>query len=75
MNIQGKHYRTVWIEGSVVKLINQPKIPHFFEIYECKDHKETSSAITTMIVRGAGAIGATAGYGMAQAALEAPVEA
>ena len=69
MLINGKQYRTVWMEGSVIKLINQPLLPHKFEIYESKDYKETSEAIKTMVVRGAGAIGATAGFAMAQAFL------
>lgn len=55
-------------------MINQPLIPHEFSIHECMDHKETAYAISSMIIRGAGAIGAAAGYGMAQAALEAPVD-
>jgi methylthioribose-1-phosphate isomerase len=60
------------MDGQVVKMINQPLLPHKFEIADFKDHKATAEAIKTMVVRGAGAIGATAGYGMAQAFLEAP---
>jgi len=55
-----------------VKLINQPLIPHRFEIVALEDHKATAQAIRDMVVRGAGAIGATAGFAMAQVALEAP---
>ncbi len=69
MKIQGKHYRTVWMEGNVIKLINQPLIPHKFEIYDCHNLKQTAEAIKTMIVRGAGAIGATGAFGLAQAVL------
>ncbi len=69
MLVNGKDYRTVWLENGVVKLINQPLLPDKFEIYSCKNYKETAKAIKTMIVRGAGAIGATAGYAMAQAFL------
>ncbi|MBN2439989.1 MAG: S-methyl-5-thioribose-1-phosphate isomerase [Spirochaetales bacterium] len=72
MLVNGTHYRTVWLEGQVVKMINQPLIPHDFKIHLCMNHKETAVAISTMIIRGAGAIGAAAGYGLAQAALEAP---
>ena len=72
MKVAGVHYRTVWMEGSVVKLINQPLIPHRFEVVGMERHEETAQAIQTMVVRGAGAIGATGGYGMAQVALEAP---
>jgi methylthioribose-1-phosphate isomerase len=69
MKIKDKHYRTVWMENGVVKLINQPLLPHKFEIYNCKDYKETADAIKTMVVRGAPAIGAAAAYAMAQAFL------
>ena len=70
MRVNNKDYRTVWMEGNDVKLINQTLLPHKFEIYTCKNHTETANAIKTMIVRGAGAIGATAAYGVAQATLE-----
>ena len=71
MKVNGEDYRTVWMEGNEVKLINQTLLPHKFEIFTCKNYVETASAIKTMIVRGAGAIGATAAYGVAQATLEA----
>lgn len=74
MKVLGRHYRTVWLEGSVVKLINQPLIPHKFEIVAMEGHRATARAIKDMIVRGAGAIGATGAYGMAQVALEAPAD-
>ncbi len=74
MLVNDKHYRTVWMKDSSVFLINQPLIPHKFEIFECKNHKVTATSISDMIVRGAGAIGATAGFGIAQVALEAPNE-
>ena len=60
------------MEGSTVRMINQHLIPHRFEITGLATHRDTAEAIKTMIVRGAGAIGAAAGYGMAQVALEAP---
>jgi len=72
MKINGVHYRTVWMEQTVVKMINQAVLPHFFKIEELKTHRDTARAIKDMIVRGAGAIGATAAYGMAQVVLEAP---
>ncbi|MGA2605781.1 MAG: S-methyl-5-thioribose-1-phosphate isomerase, partial [Verrucomicrobiia bacterium] len=43
---------------------------HRFRLLRLKNHRETARAIQTMIVRGAGTIGATAGYGLAQAYLE-----
>jgi methylthioribose-1-phosphate isomerase len=72
MKVQGKDYRTVWMEGSSVLMIEQNLLPFEFSIFESKSYRETSLAIRTMIVRGAGAIGAAAGYAMAQACLEAP---
>ena len=63
--------RTLWREGGTIRLIDQRILPHRFEITSLKDHKETAAAIKDMVMRGAGAIGVAAGYGMAQAALEA----
>jgi len=60
------------MQRGVVRMINQPLIPHRFEVVDLATHQETAEAIRTMVVRGAGAIGAAAGYGMAQAVLEAP---
>lgn len=72
VKIQGKtkDFRTVWFEKHVVKLIEQRKLPFKFKIFSCRNYKETTQAITDMVVRGAPAIGATAGYATAQAALE-----
>ncbi len=72
MKVFGKEYRAVWMRGRNVMVINQPLLPHKFEVIALKDHRETANAIRTMIIRGAGTIGATAGFGLAQAALEAP---
>lgn len=72
MRVGDHHYRTVWMEGSKVFLIDQPKLPHRFEITTTDHHRQTARAIKDMVVRGAGAIGATGAYGAAQAALEAP---
>jgi len=70
MQVQGKHYRTVWMEGATVKLINQLLLPHKFEIAALETHKDTARVIKDMTVRGAGAIGVSAGYAMAQAFIE-----
>lgn len=61
----------VWRERGVVKMVDQRKLPHSFEIIDLNDHKETAWAIKVMVTRGAGSIGCAAGFGMAQAALEA----
>jgi S-methyl-5-thioribose-1-phosphate isomerase len=72
MKVNGKSYRTVWMEGSSVFLIEQNLLPFKFEIFESKSYKETCTAIRDMLVRGAGAIGSAAGFAMSQAFLEAP---
>lgn len=65
-------YRTVWMEGGTVRMIDQPLLPHQFAVRDCADHRATAAAIRDMVTRGAGAIGVAAGYAVAQAALEAP---
>jgi methylthioribose-1-phosphate isomerase len=69
MNVGDKAYQTVWMEGTSVFMIQQNLLPFQFKIHECKTYWDTCIAITDMIVRGAGAIGATAGFAMAQAFL------
>ncbi len=58
------------MEGSNVLMIDQNKLPFEFDIYISKDCIDTIKAIKTMTVRGAGAIGAAAGYAMAQAFID-----
>jgi len=70
--VNGKPYRTVdWENGELV-LIDQPVLPHRFQFWRSADYREAAEAIRTMVVRGAGAIGATAGYAMALATRQAP---
>ncbi len=72
MNVNGTDYRTVWMEGPSVFFIEQNLLPFQFNIQEARTYSESCHAIRTMMIRGAGAIGAMAGFAMAQAALEAP---
>ena len=67
---QTRHYRTVTFDAKQnhVLLIEQRRLPHEFKIVPARDFRETALAIKDMIVRGAGAIGATAAYGLAQGA-------
>src|SRR3989338_10937464 len=60
------------MKGQSVYLIDQTLLPFHFKIVEAKTCRDTCEAIRTMLVRGAGAIGAAAGFAMAQAVLEAP---
>ena len=71
MKVNNKDYRTVWMEGQSVCMIEQNLLPFQFKVYKATTCAKTCNAIRTMIVRGAGAIGATAGYAMAQAFIEA----
>jgi methylthioribose-1-phosphate isomerase len=68
MRVNGISYRTVWLEGTSVKLIDQRQLPFRFEILSLATVEDTAEAIRDMAVRGAGAIGVAAGFGMAQAA-------
>jgi len=63
-----RHYRTVTFDAQTnrVRLIEQRLLPHRFKRISTKTYVETAEAIRTMVVRGAGAIGATAAYGFAQ---------
>jgi S-methyl-5-thioribose-1-phosphate isomerase len=70
MIVKNENYRTVWMQGASVLMIEQNLLPFRFEIIECKDYLQTCDAIKTMVVRGAGALGAAAGFAMAQAFLQ-----
>ncbi|MEW6302359.1 MAG: S-methyl-5-thioribose-1-phosphate isomerase [Verrucomicrobiota bacterium] len=65
-----RHFRTVDFDerNNGVRLIEQRLLPHEFKIVSTRDFRETARAIRDMVVRGAGAIGATAAYGLAQGA-------
>ncbi len=67
MKAGSKHYRTVWMKGSTVFMIDQTLLPFSLTTRQCRTYKDTCAAIRDMTVRGAGAIGAAAGYAMAQA--------
>lgn len=75
MNIDGVPYRTIWIDAcDRLMVIDQRKLPHHFQTVRLASLEEVCAAIRDMVVRGAGLIGATAGYGMwvaARAAAEA----
>ena len=66
-----RHFRTVTFDRAqnAVRLIEQRLLPHEFKIVATPNFRATAAAITDMVVRGAGAIGATAAYGLAQGAL------
>jgi methylthioribose-1-phosphate isomerase len=75
MKVQGRHTRTIWPHAEdpgIVRIIDQRQLPHRYVIEELKTVAEVAAAIRDMHVRGAGLIGATAGFGIHLAALAAP---
>jgi len=76
MRINGRPYRTIWsgADPRVTQIIDQRHLPHRFVVEDLVTVAEFATAIREMHVRGAGLIGATAGYAMAAAALLAPSE-
>ncbi len=74
MNVNGKPYRTIWLKDEdplTVQIIDQRNLPHEFNIEDIDTVASMGQAIQEMHVRGAGLIGAAAGYGMYLATLEA----
>jgi methylthioribose-1-phosphate isomerase len=74
MKVGGQHFRTIWLKPAneqVVQLIDQRFLPHRFVIEEVNTVEQMAAAIREMHVRGAGLIGASAGYGMYLATIEA----
>ncbi len=67
MNIDGVHYKTIWLNdnGWAVNIIDQTKLPFDFVIARLETVEGVAAAIKNMQVRGAPLIGAAAAYGMA----------
>jgi len=75
MKVNGQAYRTIWLapeDDRIVRVIDQLKLPHAFELVDLTSVADVCAAISGMTVRGAGLIGASAGFGMYLAALQAP---
>ena len=69
MKVGDINYRTVRmdkINPYPVYMIDQNLLPFEFKIHKCDTYLDTCKAISDMTVRGAGAIGAAAGFAMAQ---------
>ena len=74
MNVNGKPYRTIWLkeeDSRAIQIIDQRFLPHEFRIEDIANVAAMAEAIKEMHVRGAGLIGAAAGFGMYLATLEA----
>ncbi len=66
MRINGKQWRTVWLEpnGSSIGVIDQRKLPHKLTSQIICTYEEAATAIQNMVVRGAPLIGVTGAYGL-----------
>ncbi len=68
MKIDGVSYRTIWpTADGAVEVIDQTLLPHRFAVKRLTGLEDVALAISTMVVRGAPLIGATAAWGMALA--------
>ncbi|SHO51430.1 S-methyl-5-thioribose-1-phosphate isomerase [Desulfopila aestuarii] len=75
MKVNGTQYRTIWPETNspeIINIIDQRQLPFAFVIEQLTTVSQVVDAIRDMHVRGAGLIGATAGFGMHIAACCAP---
>jgi methylthioribose-1-phosphate isomerase len=74
MNVNGKAFRTIWLkpgDEKIIQIIDQRYLPHRFIIEDLETVDQMAAAIKDMHLRGAGLIGAAAGFGMYLATLEA----
>ena len=69
MKVEGRHYRTIWVEddGRTVGIIDQTQLPHRFATEKLVSLEDAAHAIRAMLVRGAPLVGVTAAYGLALA--------
>ena len=73
MKIGNQNYQSIWIDESdpaVVRVIDQQKLPFFFEIKDLRSVDDIYNAIADMTVRGAPLIGAAGAFGIYLATLE-----
>jgi methylthioribose-1-phosphate isomerase len=64
MLINGEDKRALWFENNKLYMLDQRKLPNIIELFTAKTVSDVAEAITTMVIRGAPAIGAAAVYGM-----------
>jgi len=73
MKVNNQKYQSIWFDESnpsSVRIIDQQKLPFFFETKELRSVDDVYYAIEDMTVRGAPLIGATAAFGIYLATLE-----
>ena len=64
--------RTLWWEDNELKMIDQRVLPLVYRVESYTRYEDVATAIRDMVVRGAPAIGAAGGFGMALAANAGP---
>jgi len=73
MKIGNQNYQSIWVDENdptVIRVIDQQKLPFLFEIKDLRSVDDVYNAIDDMTVRGAPLIGATAAFGIYLATLE-----
>ena len=73
MLVDGKQYQSIWPDENdkrIIRVIDQQKLPFFFETKELCSVEDVFNAISEMTVRGAPLIGAAGAFGMYLATLE-----
>ena len=73
MLVNGKQYQSIWPDEndkSIIRVIDQQKLPFFFETKALCSVEDVYNAIRDMTVRGAPLIGAAGAYGIYLATLE-----
>lgn len=73
MKIGNQYFQSIWVDEndqSVIRVIDQQKLPFHFEIKDLRSVDDVYNAIDDMTVRGAPLIGATAAFGIYLATLE-----
>jgi methylthioribose-1-phosphate isomerase len=73
MLVGDKNYQSIWLDESdptIIRVIDQQKLPFFFEIRELRSVDDVYFAIKDMTIRGAPLIGAAAAFGIYLATLE-----
>jgi len=73
MLIDGKYYQSIWLDENdkgKVMVIDQHKLPFFFETKELCSVEDVFNAVRDMTIRGAPLIGAAGAFGMYLATLE-----
>ena len=73
MKIGNQNYQSIWVDENdpgVIRVIDQQKLPFFFETKELRSVDDVFGAIDDMTVRGAPLLGAAGAFGIYLATLE-----